>query len=49
MPVIIGKDGVEKVVEIKLDKDEKNNFETSIKAVKKLFEIAIKIDPDLAK
>ena len=49
VPVIIGKDGVEKVVEIKLDKDEKNNFETSIKAVKKLFEIAIKIDPDLAK
>ena len=49
MPVIIGKNGVEKVVEIKLEQKEKENFEISIKAVKELFESAIKIDPDLAK
>ena len=49
VPVIIGKNGVEKVVEIKLEQKEKENFEISIKAVKELFEAAIKIDPDLAK
>tara|TARA_B100000686_G_C16737829_1_gene944719 strand:+ start:159 stop:1106 length:948 start_codon:yes stop_codon:yes gene_type:complete len=48
VPVIIGKKGVEKVIEIKLGEKEKENFETSIKEVKKLFETAIKIDPDLA-
>ena len=49
MPVVVGKNGVEKVVEIKLEQKEKENFEISIKAVKELFEVAIKIDPDLAK
>jgi len=49
VPVIIGKNGVEKVVEIKLEQKEKENFEISIKAVKELFEAAVKIDPDLAK
>ena len=49
VPVVIGKNGVEKVVEIKLEQKEKENFEISIKAVKELFEAAIKIDPDLAK
>ena len=49
VPVIIGEKGVEKVVEIELRQKEKENFEISIKAVKELFEAAIKIDPDLAK
>jgi malate dehydrogenase len=49
VPVVVGKNGVEKVVEIKLEQKEKENFEISIKAVKELFESAIKIDPDLAK
>ena len=49
VPVIIGNQGVEKVIEIKLEKREKNNFENSIKAVKELFEAAVKIDPSLAK
>ena len=49
VPVIIGKQGVEKIIEIKLEQKEKENFEISIKAVKKLFEAAAKIDPDLAK
>ena len=48
VPVVIGNLGAEKVIEIKLDDKEKENFEISIKAVKKLFEAAIKIDPDLA-
>ena len=49
VPVIIGKQGVEKVIEINLEPKEKENFMVSIKAVKELFEAAIKIDPDLAK
>ena len=49
VPVIIGKKGVEKVIEINLEPKEKKNFMVSIKAVKELFEAAIKIDPDLAK
>ena len=49
VPVVIGNLGAEKVIEIKLDDKEKENFEISIKAVKELFETAIKIDPDLAK
>ncbi len=49
VPVIIGDKGVEKVIEIKLEQKEKNNFENSIKAVKELFEAAVKIDPSLAK
>ena len=49
VPVVIGNLGAEKVIEIKLDDKEKENFEISIKAVKELFEVAIKIDPDLAK
>ena len=47
VPVIIGSGGVEKVVELKLDKDEKENFENSIKSVQDLFYAAQKIDPNL--
>ena len=49
MPVVISKKGVEKIVEIELDKSEKLNFDTSIKAVKELFQSAVKIDPTLTK
>ena len=49
VPVIIGNQGVEEVIEIKLEQREKNNFENSIKAVKELFESAVKIDPNLGK
>ena len=45
--VIIGKDGVEKIVEINLTTDEKKNFNNSTKAVKELFEAAQKIDSQL--
>tara|TARA_B100001964_G_scaffold242190_1_gene316337 strand:- start:3872 stop:4999 length:1128 start_codon:yes stop_codon:yes gene_type:complete len=36
VPVIIGARGVEKIVEIKLDRDEKTAFNRSVRAVKKL-------------
>ena len=48
VPVIIGKKGVEKVVELNLNENEKTNFDLSIKAVRELFQAAIKIDKDLA-
>jgi malate dehydrogenase len=47
VPVVIGKNGIEKVIEIKLNNKEKSNFDLSIKAVKELFDAAMKIDPDL--
>ena len=47
VPVIIGNKGVEKVIELKLDKDEKMNFHKSIEAVKELYEAAKKIDTNL--
>ena len=49
VPVVIGKDGVEKIDEIELDEKEKKEFMHSIDAVKALWEAASKIDPDLSK
>jgi malate dehydrogenase len=49
VPVIIGNQGVEKIVQIELQPDEKKNFEVSVNAVKELFDAAVKIDPDLKK
>ena len=49
VPVIIGKDGVEKIEQIDLDEEEKKEFMHSIDAVKALWEAASKIDPDLSK
>ena len=36
VPVVIGKNGVEKIVEIELTKEEKDNFTSSVNAVKEL-------------
>ncbi len=47
VPVIIGGKGVEKVIELKLDKEEKDNFHKSIEAVKNLYDAAKKIDNSL--
>jgi len=47
VPVVIGSKGVEKIIELQLDKSEKEKFDISAKAVKDLFELAIKIDPQL--
>ena len=49
VPVIIGKEGIEKIEEIELDDKEKSEFNHSIEAVKKLWEAASAIDPDLKK
>jgi len=48
VPVIIGSSGVEKVVELTLNKYEKENFDLSIKAVKVLIAKAKEIDPKLS-
>jgi len=47
VPVIIGKDGIEKIEEINLDEKEKSEFNNSVEAVIKLWEAASKIDPSL--
>ena len=47
VPVIIGKNGVEKVIEIILSDEEKNNFIKSVNSVKELYNAAKKIDPSL--
>jgi len=47
VPVIIGKNGVEKIVEIKLLPEEKKQFDKSIESVKELYKAAKNIDPKL--
>ena len=47
VPIIIGSKGVERVIELKLSKKEKQNFDHSIRAVQELFNSAKKIDPSL--
>jgi len=49
VPVIIGKNGVEKIEQIDLDENEKKQFRHSIDAVKALWEAASQIDSDLSK
>ena len=47
VPVIIGSNGIEKVIELDLDSEEKKHFDISINEVKELFEAAINIDSTL--
>ncbi len=47
VPVIIGENGVEKVIEVTFDADEKAMFDKSVDAVKGLVDACIKIDPSL--
>jgi malate dehydrogenase len=47
VPVIIGSQGVEKVIELPLSQNEKKEFDNSIKAVQELFNTAKKIDKSL--
>jgi len=49
VPVVIGKNGVEKIENINLDEKEKKEFMNSIDAVKKLWKAAAVIDPNLSK
>ena len=48
VPIQIGANGVEKVVEIELNKDEQAMFDHSVDSVKGLVEACKKIDPSLA-
>jgi malate dehydrogenase len=49
VPVVIGAKGVERIVDIEMDKTERAMFDKSVDAVKGLIEACIKIAPDLAK
>ena len=49
VPVVINKQGIDKIEVIKLDQKEKEQFDHSIQAVKKLWDAASAIDPDLKK
>ncbi len=49
VPVVLGKNGVEKVLELELNDQEKNSFKISVQSVEELFKSAQKIDPDLSK
>ena len=48
VPTVIGAGGIERVVEITLDKDEQAQFDHSVDAVKGLIEACQRISPDLA-
>ena len=47
VPIIIGKNGVEKIVELDLSPTEKDAFAFSVNSVKELYIAAQKIDPNL--
>jgi len=47
VPVIIGDKGVEKIIELDLNQEEKNNFDKSIQSVRDLYSAAQKIDKSL--
>ena len=49
VPVVIGNNGVEKIEEIELAEKERKEFNHSVESVKKLWDAAINIDPDLSK
>ena len=49
VPVVIGAKGVERIVEIELDRHERAMFDKSVAAVKGLVEACLKIAPDLDK
>ncbi|MGH1353015.1 MAG: malate dehydrogenase [Methyloligellaceae bacterium] len=48
VPVVIGANGVERVVEIDLDRKERDAFMTSVESVKRLVETCLQIAPNLA-
>ena len=47
VPIVIGRNGVEKIVEIELDDAAKKNFQVSVDAVKELLEACKQIDGSL--
>ena len=49
VPVVIGGQGIERVIEISLSKEEQMEFSNSVDSVKGLIDACIKIDPSLGK
>ncbi len=47
VPIVLGEGGCERIVEVKLNADEKAMFDNSVGAVKELMEACIKLDPSL--
>ncbi len=47
VPAVIGSGGIEKIIELDLDQEEKKNFDISINAVNELLNAAKNIDPSL--
>jgi malate dehydrogenase len=47
VPIVIGADGCERIVEVNLNDDEKAMFDHSVGAVKELMEACLKLDPSL--
>ena len=48
VPIVIGANGVERVVEIELDEAARENFQVSVDAVKELLQACKNIDPSLS-
>jgi malate dehydrogenase len=48
VPVVIGAGGVERIVEIDLNRSERAMFDKSVAAVNQLVEVCIRIVPSLA-
>jgi len=49
VPVIIGAKGVEKIIEIKFNSEEKNMFLKSVDSVRNLTQDLFKLDPEVGK
>ncbi|PQA88017.1 malate dehydrogenase [Hyphococcus luteus] len=47
VPIVLGADGCERIVEVKFNPDEKEMFDNSVAAVKELMEACVKLDPSL--
>ena len=47
VPIVLGAEGCERIVEVKFNADEKAMFDSSVAAVRELMEACVKIDPTL--
>ena len=47
VPIVLGGDGCERIVEVKFNADEKAMFDSSVDSVKELMDACIKLDPSL--
>ncbi|WP_375204955.1 malate dehydrogenase [Hyphococcus sp.] len=47
VPIVLGAEGCERIVEVKFSDEEKKMFDSSVDAVKELMEACVKLDPSL--